>query len=80
MGFPGQGMGGPDGGSGGRMGMSTQATQAPTPVMLVAEGVLYIACDGKVTAFDAKTLKKIGDAMYWERPKQDRQNTGARGG
>lgn len=50
---------------------------APTPVMLVVDGVLYIACDGKVFAFEAKTLKKLAEATYLE-PRQRGQ--GPRGG
>ena len=41
----------------------------PQPVMLVADGIIYVACDGTLTAFDAKTLGKIATAVYWERPR-----------
>jgi outer membrane protein assembly factor BamB len=41
---------------------------APVPVVVVGDGVVYVACDGKLTAFEAKTLKKLGEATYWERP------------
>jgi outer membrane protein assembly factor BamB len=40
---------------------------APTPVVVVADGVVYVACDGKLTAFEAKTLQVLGEAIYWER-------------
>ena len=43
--------------------------QQPQPVMLVADGIIYVACDGTLTAFDAKTLEKIASAVYWERPR-----------
>ena len=69
---PGMGMGGPGMG----MGMMGGGGQQPTPVMLVADGVLYIACDGKVTAFELKTLNKLAQATYWERPAADRRGPG----
>jgi len=40
----------------------------PTPVVVLGDGVVYVACDGKLMAFEAKTLKKLGEATYWERP------------
>lgn len=42
--------------------------QQPQTVMVVANGIVYVACDGTLTAFDAKTLEKIASAVYWERP------------
>ena len=48
---------------------------APTPVMVVADGVVYVACDGKLMAFEAQTLKALGGAIYWER-EQPQQGTG----
>ena len=27
-----------------------------------------VACDGKLTAYEAKTLEVLGEAIYWERP------------
>jgi len=36
--------------------------------MLVADGVVYVACDGRLMAFEAKTLKKLGEAIYWRAP------------
>jgi len=41
---------------------------APVPVVVVGDGVVYVACDGKLTSFDAKTLEKLAEATYWERP------------
>ena len=41
---------------------------APATVVVVADGIVYVACDGTLTALDAKTLKKVGEAVYWERP------------
>ncbi len=41
---------------------------APVPVVVVGEGVVYVACDGRLMAFDAKTLQKVAEATYWERP------------
>ena len=40
----------------------------PTPVVVVADGIVYVACDGVLTSFDAKTLEKIATAVYWKRP------------
>jgi hypothetical protein len=40
----------------------------PTPVVLVSDGVVYVACDGKLMAFEARTLRKLSEATYWERP------------
>lgn len=65
MGGPGMGgpmMGGPPGG--------------PQATMIVADGVLYVACDGKVIAFEAKTLKKLAEATYWTAPKRPAQGPG----
>jgi hypothetical protein len=41
---------------------------APMPVVVTDDGVVYVACDGKLTAYEAKTLKVLGEAVYWERP------------
>jgi outer membrane protein assembly factor BamB len=46
---------------------------APTPVVVVADGVVYVACDGVLTAFEAKTLKPLGSATYWTRPEPPQQ-------
>jgi hypothetical protein len=40
----------------------------PTPVVVLGDGVVYVACDGKLIAFEAKTLRKLAEATYWERP------------
>jgi len=40
----------------------------PTPVVVLGDGVVYVAFDGKITAFQARTLEKIAEATYWERP------------
>jgi len=40
----------------------------PSPVVVLGDGVVYVAFDGKITAFEAKTLKKLAEAIYWERP------------
>lgn len=42
---------------------------SPMPVVVLGEGMVYVACDGKLTAFNAKTLEKVAEATYWERPK-----------
>jgi hypothetical protein len=49
--------------------------------MLAADGVLYVACDGKLTAFEAKTLKKLTEATYAEpRPHDFGRGRGDAGG
>jgi hypothetical protein len=40
----------------------------PQPVVVVADGVVYVAFDGKIMAFEAKTLHKLSEATYSERP------------
>ena len=66
------GAGGPGGGFPGMM-MMPGWPPAPTPVVVVSDGVVYVACDGKLTAFEAKTLKPLGEAIYWERPAPQQQ-------
>jgi hypothetical protein len=58
--------GGP-GMGGGPMGGPPGPPPAPPVQMLAADGALYVACDGKVTAYEAKTLKKLAEATYSER-------------
>ena len=71
--------GGPPGGGGfggggfGGMMMMPGWPPAPTPVVVVDDGVVYVACDGNLTAFEAKTLKPLGSAVYWQRPEQPQQ-------
>ena len=50
------------------MGMMRPQPTPPAPVMMISDGVVYIAFNGKLTAFDAKTLQKIAEATYWEPP------------
>jgi len=66
---PGAGMG-----PGARMG----AMPAPAaPVVVVADKVVYVAFAGKITAFEARTLKKIAEATYTEGPERgDRPGRG----
>ena len=63
---PAQGGGPPGAGGFGGM-MMAGWPPAPTPVMVATEGIIYVACDGKLIAYDAKTLKPLGEAVYWER-------------
>lgn len=44
---------------------------APMAVMVAEDGVIYVACDGTLTAFEAKTLKPLGAVTYWTRPEAD---------
>ena len=69
---PGPGGGAPGGGFPGMM-MMPGWPPAPTPVVLVDDGVVYVACDGVLTAFEAKTLKPLGSAVYWTRPEAPEQ-------
>jgi len=64
--------GGPPGGPPGIMGPMPPPPM-PTPVVVVADGVVYVACAGKITAFEARTLKKLGEATYWEPPAPPKQ-------
>jgi len=71
---PGGGAGGGPFGGGGFGGMMMAGwPPAPTPVVLVDDGVVYVACDGVLTAFEAKTLKPLGSAVYWTRPEPPQQ-------
>jgi hypothetical protein len=60
--------GGPPGGGFGGMMMMPGWPPAPQAVVVVQDGVVYVACDGVLNAFEAKTLKPLGQAVYWERP------------
>jgi hypothetical protein len=62
MGMPGMGMGMP--GMGGGMPNMQFPPQQFAPVMMIVDGVVYVAFDGRLTAFEAKTLKKLGEAVY----------------
>ncbi len=59
--------GGPPGQGGG--GNFDMGGPPPPPMMgaaavAVGDGVVYVASDGKLTAFEAKTLKKLTEATY----------------
>jgi hypothetical protein len=49
--------------------MGMMGGNQPAPVMMIVDGVVYIAYAGKVMAFAGKTLEKLGEATYWEMPK-----------
>ena len=36
--------------------------------MMVVDGVVYVACNGVLTAYEAKTLKQLGQATFWTAP------------
>ena len=38
--------------------------------MVVADGVVYVAAEGKVFAFEAKSLKKLAEVSYSTRPQR----------
>jgi hypothetical protein len=87
MGMPGQGMGMPGQGMGMMpfgmnpmmMGGMGRTPAAVPPVMLINDGIIYIAYDGKLSAFDAKTLERIGEAIYWERAERQGPQPGGPG-
>jgi hypothetical protein len=72
---PGGGPGGPPmmgpgmPGMGMMMGMPPFMQGAPQVTMMIVDGVVYLACDGKLTAYDYKTLKVLAQVTYWEAPK-----------
>lgn len=70
----GMGMGMPPFGGQGMMGLAMRPSVPP--VMMVVDGIVYIAFEGKLTAFDAKTLERIAEATYWERPERGPQPGG----
>jgi hypothetical protein len=74
MGAQGGNTGGPGMGPGMMM-----APMAPQATMVVAEGVLYVACEGKITAYDARSLEKIAEVTYWEPPARTQGGRGAGG-
>ena len=57
---------------GGPMGPPPSATVQ----MIAADGVIYAACDGKVIALEAKTLKQLAEATVSERPQPPAQPGG----
>lgn len=60
--------GGQPGGFGGMMGPGWQFV--PQAVVVVGEGMVYVACDGTLTAYDAKTLQPMAQTHYWQRATQ----------
>ena len=34
----------------------------------IADGVVYVACQGTLTAYEAQTLKQLGQATFWTPP------------
>jgi hypothetical protein len=65
-------MGAPGAFGGGFQGMMMASgwPPAPTPVVVAADGIVYLACDGVLTAYDGKTLKVLAEVVYWERAEQ----------
>ena len=54
---------------GGPMGMPPGPPPGMTPAaMVVADGTVYVAAEGKVFAFEAKSLKKLAEVTYSTRP------------
>jgi len=60
-------------------GMGMPGPGSPPVTMLVSDGVLYLACNGKLTAYDARTLKALAEVTYWQ-PPQPPQMPGMPGG
>lgn len=58
----------PQGGPPGGQGMDGMPPGPPPGMggaaLAVADGIVYVASDGKLMAFDAKSLKKLGEAQY----------------
>jgi hypothetical protein len=42
------------------------AQRMSSATMVVADGVVYVACAGKLSAYEAKTLRKLGETTYLE--------------
>lgn len=45
---------------------------APAPVVVLGDNAIYVAFDGKLMAFAPRTLEKLAEATYWERPEPPR--------
>lgn len=60
--------GGQQGGFGGMMGAGWQFV--PQAVVVAGDGVVYVACDGTLVAYDAKTLQPLAQTVYWQRATQ----------
>ena len=69
-------MGGPGGPGGGPMG----PPPGPQVTLLAADGAIYLACDGKLFAYEAKTLKKLAEATFWTAPKRPDKPAGQQPG
>ena len=80
-GAPGPGQFGPGGPGGLPAGPPPpmQPGGGPAVTVVVAEGVVYVACDGKLIAYEANTLRKLGEATYWEAPARVRGHKGEPG-
>lgn len=65
---------GGQGGQGGP-GMAQRLPPPPSVAMTASEGTVYVAVDGKLLAFEAKTLKKLAEVQLAERrdapPRED---------
>jgi len=63
-------------GPGGPMGGPPPAAQA---VVVVADGVVYVAAEGKIIAYEAKTLRKLAEATYADTKARDTSKRGGHG-
>lgn len=50
----------------GGMGGPPPMMRPPSATLMAADGVVYVACEGKLTAYEAKTLRKLAETTYWE--------------
>lgn len=63
------------GGQAGGQGMGQRMPPPPSVAMTASDGTVYVAVDGKLIAFEAKTLKKLAEVQFGERreapPRED---------
>ncbi len=69
---PGAQFGAFDGGMGGPP-MGPPPGGGSAPAVVAYDGEIYVAYEGTLTAFEAKTLEQVAQATYWERPEPPAQ-------
>jgi len=58
----------PNPGMAGMGGPPTTFVTSPSPALTTADGVVYVASEGTLSAFEARTLKKLGEVKYYKHP------------
>lgn len=48
--------------------MAMAMPMSPPATVIVQDGVVYVACNGKLTAYEAKTLAVLAEVTYWTPP------------